>query len=152
MEIFFRGVKLKYEDEKLYKQLKTRWKEYTNKLNPDGYKQQIRINNKRFSQHRIIYLIHNPKWNIYDLKQLINHKNKIRTDNSLENLEVVTKLQNTQDKDMDKIKGYYVKTDCRKPYRFRFQANKKKYTKCFSNIDDGRKWLLTERKKYCYMN
>jgi len=153
MELIFRKTKLKYEDGNLYRQLKTRWKECTNKLHPNGYKQGIRINKKLFEQHRIIYLIHNPKWDIYDSKQMINHKNKNRSDNKIENLEVVTNLQNTQDIDMDKVKGYYFHKDGRKkPYEFRFEANGKKYTKSFSNIDDGREWLLTERRKYCYMN
>jgi hypothetical protein len=153
MELIFRGVKIKYEDGKLYRQLKTRYKPYTNKLHPKGYKQQIWINKKLFTQHRIIYLIHNQIWNIYDTKQLINHKNKIRTDNRIENLEVVTNLQNTQDRDMNKVKGYYFCKDGRKkPYLFRFKPNGKGYSKCFSNIEDGMIWYLAERRKYCYMN
>jgi len=154
MELIFRGTKIKYEDEKLYRQLKTgKWKEYTNKLTTGGYKEQIGINKKLFRQHRIIYLIHNPKWNIYDRKQMINHKNKNRSDNSIENLEVVTHLQNMQDKDMSKVKGYYFHKDGRKkPYEFRFEANKKRYSKSFSNIVDGMIWYLAERRKYCYMN
>ena len=154
MEIIFRGVKIKYENEKLYRQLKSgKWKECTNKLNTEGYKQPIEINKKKFYQHRIIYLIHNPKWNIYDRKQEINHKNKIRTDDRIENLEVVTHLQNAQDKDMSKIKGYsIIKNSREKPYQFRFYANGKRYLKQFSNIDEGRVWLLTERRKLCYMN
>ena len=154
MELIFRETKIKYEDEKLYRQLKTgKWKVYTNKLTTGGYKEQIGINNKRFQQHRIIYLINNPKWDIYDRKQKINHKNKIRTDNRIENLEVVTHLQNNQDLDMDKVKGYFFRKDgCPNPYQFKFESNGKKYTKCFSNIYDGRVWLLTERRKYCFMN
>ena len=154
MERIFRGIKLKLEDGKLYRQLKTgKWKEYTNILNSHGYKHPIGINNKNFKQHRIIYLIHNQNWDIYDRKQMINHKNKIRTDNRIENLEVVTNLQNSQDRDMDKVKGYYIFKDGRKkPYRFRFNANGKRYTKYFSNIVDGREWLLEERRKNCYMN
>jgi len=152
MELNFRGTKLKYEDGKLYRFKYKKWAEGTNKLNTNGYKQQICINNKWFYQHRIVYLIHNPKWDIYDLKQKINHKNKIRTDNSIENLEVVTHLQNNQDKDMDKVKGYFFYKDGReKPYQFKFVANKKYYSKSFSNIDEGRVWLLEERIKYCYM-
>ena len=152
MELTFRETKIKYEDEKLYRQLKTRWKECTNKLNHYGYKQEININNKNFKQHRIIYLIHNSNWDIYDLKQMINHKNKIRTDNRIENLEVVTNLQNVQDRDMDKVKGYYFHKNCKKPYQFQFRANGKYYSKCFSNIDDGRVWHLAERRKLSYMN
>ena len=153
MELIFREVKLKYENEKLYRQLKTgKWKTYTNKLSPYGYKQQISINKKHFLQHRIIYLIHNPKWDIYDKKQMINHKNKNRLDNRIQNLEVVTNLQNTQDKDMSKVKGYTFCKKCRKkPYRFTFYAKKKYYSKSFSNIDEGKVWYLAERRKFCYM-
>jgi len=154
MELIFRETKFKYEDEKLYRQLKKngKWKECTNKLENNGYKQRIGINNKHFKQHRIIYLIYNQNWNIYDTTQMINHKNKNRSDNRIENLEVVTHLQNTQDIDMDKVKGYYFRKDGRKkPYEFKFRVNRKNYIKCFSNIDEGRKWLLTERRKYCYM-
>ena len=151
MELIFRKTKFKYEDGKLYRLKYKKWVECTNNLNPKGYKP-ISINYKNFYQHRIIYLIHNPKWDIYDLKQMINHKNKIKTDNRIENLEVVTNLQNTQDRDMDKIKGYCFRKDGRKkPYQFRFYANEKYYSKCFSNIDEGREWLLEERRKYCYM-
>ena len=153
MELIFRKTKLKYEDGKLYRFRYKKWVECSNKLKANGYKQQIRINYKDFRQHRIIYLIHNPKWNIYDTKQMINHKNKIRTDNRIENLEIVTHLQNSQDRDMDKIKGYTFHKDGRKKqYRFKFEANKKIYLKYFSNIDEGRKWLLEERRKKCYMN
>ena len=154
MELIFRGVKFKYEDGNLYRQLKTgKWKAYRNILNVYGYKQQICINNKMFLQHRIVYLIYNQNWDIYDTKQMINHKNKNRLDNSIENLEVVTNLQNSQDKDMDKIKGYCFRKDGRqKPYEFKFRASGKQYSKYFSNIDDGRVWLLEERRKYCYMN
>jgi len=153
MELIFREVKLKYEDGKLYRFKYKKWVECTNKLNTNSYKQPIGINKKKFYQHRIIYLIHNPKWDIYDRKQEINHKNKNRSDNKIENLEVVTNLQNSQDKNMDKVKGYFFYKDGRpKPYRFVFRANGKRYSKCFSNIDDGRVWLLTERRKYCYMN
>jgi len=152
MELIFRGVKFKYEDGKLYRLKYKKWVECTNKLESQGYKLGIKINNKMFLQHRIIYLIHNPKWNIYDSKQFINHKNKNRSDNKIENLEVVTHLQNSQDKDMSKVKGYWFHKDGRqKPYRFRFRVNGKPYTKSFSNIDEGREWLLTERRKYCYM-
>ena len=153
MELIFRGTKLKYDDEKLYRFKYKKWVECTNKLDPTGYNQRIEINYKQFYQHRIIYLIHNPKWDIYDLKQEINHKNKNRSDNRIENLEGVTRLQNTQDRDMDKVKGYYFHKDGRpKPYEFRFKSNGKKYTKCFSNIDEGKIWLLEERRKYCFMN
>ena len=39
MELIFRGVKFKYEDGNLYRQLKNKWKEYRNILNVYGYKQ-----------------------------------------------------------------------------------------------------------------
>ena len=153
MELIFRGVKFKYEDGKLYRFKYKKWVECSNRLHTNGYKQQIGINYKRFYQHRIIYLIHNPKWDIYDTKQMINHKNKKRSDDRIENLEVVTNLQNSQDKDMDKVKGYEFYKDGRpKPYQFRFRANKKFYSKCFSNIDEGKIWYLAERRKYCFMN
>tara|TARA_B110001452_G_scaffold244299_1_gene228248 strand:- start:656 stop:1120 length:465 start_codon:yes stop_codon:yes gene_type:complete len=152
MELTFRETKFKYEDGKLFRLKYKKWTECSNRLHTNGYKQQIGINYKRFYQHRIIYLIHNSKWNIYDTKQMINHKNKKRSDDRIVNLEVVTNLQNTQDIDMSKVKGYtFFKHGRKKPYQFKFRVNGKTYQKYFSNIDEGREWLLIERRKYCYM-
>jgi hypothetical protein len=104
MEFELHGVKFKYEDGEMY-----RWYEYARKGNlwkkikyncrSDGYIQiQFMVNGKpiRFKLHRIVYWLHNPKWDIFDSSQdnTIDHINGIRDDNRIENLRNITNQQN----------------------------------------------------------
>ena len=51
---------------------------------------------KLFFQHRLLYLARNPGWDIFDSSpnNFIDHKNHDKTDNTDENLRVVTNQQN----------------------------------------------------------
>ena len=62
-------------------------------LNQTGYRH-IMLNKKQYKEHRLIYLMHNPEWDITDTSQKIDHINMIKDDNRIENLRVVTQQEN----------------------------------------------------------
>jgi len=68
-------------------------------LNIDG-------KSRPFLQHRLLHLAHNPSWDIFDSSKdnCIDHENHTRTDNSNENLRVVTTQQNNFNR--SNVKGY----------------------------------------------
>ena len=59
-------------------------------VNNRGYRR-IRIKGKMYQEHRLIYAYHNPDW---DESGEIDHINRIRDDNRIENLRVVTSQEN----------------------------------------------------------
>ena len=52
--------------------------------------------NRKFAQHRMVYYAHNQDWNIWDTSQdnMIDHINRKKDDNRIENLKVATNQQN----------------------------------------------------------
>ena len=60
-----------------------------------GYRQ-IGIKGKYYRAHRLIYLMHNPSWDITDSSQdnSIDHKDEDKLNNSIGNLRVATHSQN----------------------------------------------------------
>ena len=62
-------------------------------LDPSGYRY-ISLKGKRYIEHRVIYLLHNPDWDINDGTQQIDHINRVRDDNRIENLRLVTNQEN----------------------------------------------------------
>jgi hypothetical protein len=60
----------------------------------------------QLSEHRIVYYAHNQDWDIWDTSQdnMIDHYNRKRDDNHIENLHVVTNSQNQFNRG---AKGYY---------------------------------------------
>ena len=69
-------------------------------INVDGVK-------KPLLQHRLLHLARNPDWDIFDSSpnNYIDHKNHDKTDNTDENLRVVTNQQNHFNR--SNTKGYY---------------------------------------------
>jgi len=103
MEIEFEGVKLRvHEDgtiERFWRNLKWRLIKGTN---ANGYLQ-ISINNKMYYFHRIIGMVY-LGLNINDTTQQIDHINRIKNDNRVENLRVVNSAENRWNVD---VKGYW---------------------------------------------
>ena len=60
---------------------------------------------KRLLEHRLVWKLANPDWDIWDssMDNLIDHYNRNKRDNRLENLHVVNKQQNNWNTD---AKGY----------------------------------------------
>ena len=114
MQKEFLNCTWKYENDKLFR-INKQTKKWAccnkSKPRPTGYTQ-ININDKYFRLHRLVYLFHNPNWDIFDFStdNEIDHMNKIRVDNRIENLQNVTNYQNQQNKTTyagKEIKGYY---------------------------------------------
>jgi hypothetical protein len=148
MEGVFLNKTFKYENGYLFLKLKTgKWKQATEKLTEKGYKKQITINNKlekkNYKQHRMIYKICNPEWDI-ESELVINHKNGNRADNRIENLEAITHKENNQDRDIKPI-------GVNKGYGFEFsyynENGKRKY-KTFKKRDEGLEWYYKNTKHY----
>ena len=105
----------------------------------DGY-HQIKIDGKNFRIHRILYeKYHNIK--IPD-NLVIDHINRIKTDNRIENLRIVSRNQNGQNinQRIDNTSGY--KNICwfkyNKKWCVQIRVNGKKiHYGCFENIQDA---------------
>ena len=84
-----------------------RWKELKAGNNGNDYlyvNLHLPSRNRNFSVHRLVYLAHNPDWDIYDAKQEIDHDDGNRTNNKIENLKLVNCQQNHFN--YTKAKGY----------------------------------------------
>ena len=85
------GVDFKYENDKMYRKLKTKWNSLNdNKPRPTGYIQ-ININKKYYHLHRLIYKYFNEDWDISDISSnnQIDHYDINKSNNKIENLRVV---------------------------------------------------------------
>ena len=127
-----------YEDGRIWSKTRNnregRWLKYS--IDSDGYFQIILRNEgkrKGFKIHRLIaeYYLPNP-----DNKPCIDHKDGIRTHNSLSNLKWVTRLENTQN--IHNCTGVYQDKDGRKKcWRAGWSILGKSKTKCFETEEEA---------------
>ena len=85
-----------------------------------GYRT-IRIFNKRFMAHRLVYLYHHGY--IVDTLQ-IDHINRLKDDNRIENLRLVTAAENSWNREDGA--GWSYESACKKKYRARIRVHGKK--------------------------
>ena len=105
------GSEFKYEDDKMYRKLKTKWNCCNDrKVNTNGYIN-IYINKKLYLLHRVIYKYFNEEWDITDTSNnnLIDHIDINPINNRIENLRVATHSQN--------IRNQNKKKNCSSQYR-----------------------------------
>ena len=98
------GYDFKYEDDKMYRKLKTKWNCCNDrKVNTNGYIN-IYINKKLYLLHRVIYKYFNEEWDITDTSNnnLIDHIDINPINNRIENLRRVTQSQNNRNKNKKK--------------------------------------------------
>lgn len=161
MECELNGMKIKYEDGKLWvwremwrkHKLKVpKWYEMKGKADPNGRVDLCiggRTTNggRHFKYHRVIYFIHNPDWDIHDTcsDNIIDHIDRNPSNNSIENLRVVTHQQNQWNTDR---KGCSFHKASGK-WRARITIDsKEKYLGLFVNEDDARNAYLIAKAEY----
>ena len=84
------------------------WKALKGTKDKDGYRRvslSLTTGKKEVSFHRLIYYAYNQDWDIWDISKdnEIDHSNRIRDDNRIENLSVATRTQNNRNTNK---KGY----------------------------------------------
>ncbi len=107
----------------------------------DGRKKYLR-------KHRILHLARNPGWDIFDNgpNNCIDHINRSRSDNSIENLRVVTNQQNQFNR--SNVKGY-TWNQGRKKWVASIRLNKVlKYLGGFETEEDARAAYLAAKEIY----
>ena len=82
---------------------------------PSGFKDncgylRVCINRKKYLVHRLIYKLHNPEFNLSS-DSVIDHINRDRTDNHIENLRAVTKAVNNRNRSECRGVSYCKQTD-----------------------------------------
>ena len=129
-----------------YKLKNPKWNQLKIQTDKDGYKL-INIKLKQYRLHRVNYYAHNPTWDIHDSSQdnFIDHENKDKTNNHIENLRVVTNQENSFN---TKAKGYtWVKQS--QKWRAQISVNgKKKNLGYFVLKEDARTAYLEAKKIY----
>ena len=113
--------------------------------NSDGYLQ-FCIDYKMYLQHRVAWLYAYGEFPKGDL----DHINRVKTDNRLCNLRVVTSFENSQNKPPAKNNLYpHVHwVDQKNRFRVRIRSAGKAYVKFFKSLEDAKKCSDEMRKKY----
>ena len=152
MECELYGRKIKYDEGKLWlwrerwgkRKLKNPyWYELKGALDKDGYRQ-VNINYKIYKFHRVVYWINNKNWKLHDSStdNSIDHIDRDKSNNNIENLRVVTNQENSWNQD---CKGYSFHK-ARGKYAAEITVNgKKKHLGRFENEDDARNAYLNAK-------
>ena len=108
--VLLNGMKIKYESDKiwLWRELKTKpsyWFELKGSVDISNGYRRVKINYKTYLYHRVVYYLHNDGWKIHDssMDNHIDHIDRDRLNNNIENLRVVTQQQNLWNRN---AKGY----------------------------------------------
>jgi hypothetical protein len=139
MELILGDTRLKcYEDgriERFHKYHK-KWT-HVKGTNNKGYLR-LDVEGKGYYYHRIIYKAFHPEFDLNSLLD-IDHVNRDKKDNQIENLRAITHQQNSFNTN---AKGY-------RQDRNRFQAlimiNGTSLSKCFATEDEARTWYLEQK-------
>ena len=110
MDCVLNGRKMKYEDGKIWLWRETLrnqtlknpyWWELKGCVDKSKGYRRVTINNKNYRFHRLVYFLHNDDWDIHDssMDNSIDHIDRDRLNNNIENLRVVTNQQNTFNRD-----------------------------------------------------
>jgi hypothetical protein len=150
-EIDVYGVILRFYDEERIDRIMTRrWNtkwETIKQTKQKGYKIICIGNNKPIKVHRVVYKAHNLSWNIEDNSKnnYIDHKDRCRSNNKIENLQVATHQQNQFNQN---AKGYYFHKQMNK-YQAQITLNGKAiYLGLFDTADDAHQAYLEAKSIY----
>ncbi len=153
METTIHNTKVKMVGDELYSFIKRgktperRWFHLKGTINPQtGYRHVI-VNGRYTSVHRLVYKLHNPDWDIYDnsTSNYIDHKDRNKLNNNIENLRVLTHQQNQWNR---KCKGYYWRPK-EKKYQAQIKVDARiKYLGFFEKEEDAANAYLEAKKIY----
>ena len=132
------------------------WRKIKYSVNGDGYHTIPLIHKKikkAYMVHRVIYKFYNPEWDItYTPDNEIDHFDNNRTNNNIENLRIVNRSENGQNKIA--TKGYSWNKANNK-YKARIQVDKKLiYLGLYDTEEEARDAYLIAKNKYhidCYL-
>lgn len=107
---------------------------------------------KTLRKHRILHLARNPGWDIFDSSpnNCIDHINRSKTDNSVENLRVVTQQQNNFNR--SNVKGYSWNKSRNKWEAYIKLDRKKIHISYFENEEDAGAAYLKAKEIYHKFN
>ena len=99
-------------------------------------------------EHRLVYYIHNQDWNILDTgpDNFIDHINRKRDDNRIENLHVVSRHQNNFNR--SNVKGYCWYEPLKKYQAYIHSNDKKHHLGYFEKEEDAHNAYLVAKPKY----
>ena len=142
------GVMVRYYDDERIERVMCAGKWKTMKqFNDRGYKLITIRGNKKVKVHRVVFKAHNLSWNITDTSKLnqIDHIDRVRNNNKIENLQVATAQQNQFNKN---AKGYsYNKRDNKYQAQI-VRDGKQIYLGYFDKEDDAREAYLKAKLIY----
>ena len=123
----------------------------TNVFNKDGYCRDITIQNKslgiykKYGVHRLKYKAFNQEWDINNSKILIDHIDRVRTNNHITNLRLVTPRENLFN--LSNVKGYTKRAHGK--YQVSIKVNRKKIHICMCDTEEeAREKYLQAKDKY----
>ena len=150
------GLNIKYESDKVWvwrekwgkhKLKNPSWWELKGSINKGNGYRHVKINNKIYQYHRVVYFIHNPDWDIHNssMDNMIDHIDRDRSNNNIENMRVATNQENLWNRD---CKGYYF---CKASGKYRAEIcvnGKRKHLGLFVSEDEARNAYLNAKTKY----
>ena len=102
----------------------------------------VSIYGKSYKEHRLVWIYHNG--DISEGMQ-IDHINRIRNDNRIENLRLVTSSSNGLNTN---ARNYtYRINNKNNPYEARYEHMGKTYSKSFSSKEQAEDWVIVNKKK-----
>ena len=148
-------LKIKYDEGKLYvwRETKTKpsyWFELKGTINKSNGYRHVMINYKLYKYHRVVYFLHNNDWDIHDTSRdnSIDHIDRDKLNNNIENLRVATHQQNQWNRD---VKGYCFDKPMGK-YKARIKVNgESKHLGYFENPEDARQAYLNAKAKHHFI-
>jgi len=134
---------------------KESWKAISFFRHNKGYEQcELSIDGKRrkLLKHRMLHLAYNPSWDILDCSQnnCIDHINRTRSDNRVDNLRVVTHQQNQFNR--SNTKGYYWSKQRNKWRAQLVISGRTKHLGYYTDKGDAHTAYLAAKEKYHTFN
>ena len=102
---------------------------------------------KTILEHRMVYYANNQSWDIFDTSRdnLIDHINRNRLDNRIENLKLATHQQNMWNTN---AKGYYKKPNGKYVVRIKLPDGKRKQVGTFNTEEEAHNAYLKAKNTY----